>query len=116
MDELRVVFVNGLDELVTKEVLLGAFAVFGEVISVEIPIDATTLAPRGFGFVEFMDANDAKDAIDNMHESELFGRTIRVKLSNKRPAHQLKDPKKALWANQGYHRGVSNLPLAENEG
>lgn len=33
---------------------------------------------RGFGYIEFEVATDAKEAIDNMDQSELFGRTIKV--------------------------------------
>ena len=115
MDDMRIVFVNGLDEAVSKDTLLGAFAIFGEVLSVEIPIDATTLVSRGFAFVEFADANDAKDSIDNMDESELFGRTIRVKLSNKRPTTQLKDPKQAVWSDPSFPKRITQQPLAGDE-
>jgi peptidyl-prolyl isomerase E (cyclophilin E) len=108
-----ILFVGGLDAAVTREVLLGAFAVFGEVISVEIPIDIQTLESRGFGFVEFTESDDAREAIDNMDASELFGRIIRVKMSNKRPTGQLKDPRKAVWADEIYYRKVSAQPLGE---
>lgn len=33
---------------------------------------------RGFGYVEFENAEDVKDAIDNMDQSELFGKVIKV--------------------------------------
>ena len=36
---------------------------------------------RGFAFVEFELAEDAAAAIDNMNESELCGRTLRVNLA-----------------------------------
>ena len=32
---------------------------------------------RGFGYVEFSLAEDAREAIDNMDQSELFGRVIK---------------------------------------
>ena len=32
---------------------------------------------RGFGFVEYEDKADATDAIDNMHNAELYGRVLR---------------------------------------
>jgi RNA recognition motif-containing protein len=37
---------------------------------------------RGFGFVEFDLLDDAKAAIDNMHLSEIFGRTIKCSIAN----------------------------------
>lgn len=39
------------------------------------------LKHRGFGFVEFVEPEDARAAIDNMHHAELFGKTIRVSLA-----------------------------------
>jgi peptidyl-prolyl isomerase E (cyclophilin E) len=36
---------------------------------------------RGFGFVEFVEAADAQAALDNMHLSELYGRTIKVTMA-----------------------------------
>ena len=42
----------------------------------QIPLDYETEKHRGFAFVEFEQAEDAAAAVDNMHESELFGRTV----------------------------------------
>lgn len=36
---------------------------------------------RGFGFVEYELADDAKAAIDNMHLSELYGKTIKCSIA-----------------------------------
>jgi len=107
--------VAGLDETVTRDVLVGAFGVFGEIRSVDIPIDSQSGKPRGFGFVEFMDSNDAYDAVDNMDQSELYGRTIRVKFSSRKPPGQLRDPKKAVWADEIYYKKVLARPLAGDE-
>lgn len=115
MSDPRLLFVGGLDDAVSKDTLLGAFGIFGEIVSVEIPIDSNTFKPRGFAFVEFLDADDAKEAIDNMDASELFGRTIRVNVSTKRAPVQLKDPKKALWADELYFRKVVAKPMADEE-
>jgi peptidyl-prolyl isomerase E (cyclophilin E) len=32
----------------------------------------------GFGFIEFEEKEDAAAAIDNMHNSEIYGRVLRV--------------------------------------
>ncbi|KAJ1965222.1 hypothetical protein GGI12_000910 [Dipsacomyces acuminosporus] len=73
-------FVNGLDQEVTEETLHAAFIPFGEIVEVSLPPDpASSNKHRGFGFVEFEEAEDAAAAIDNMHEAELFGRTITVR-------------------------------------
>ena len=40
-----------------------------------------TVKHRGFGYVEFDETDDAQHAVDNMHESELFGRVLKVNLA-----------------------------------
>eukprot|EP00913_Durusdinium_trenchii_P001994 g1844.t1 len=74
----RTVYVGGLDEQVDRKVLEEAFVRFGELKTVEIPLDLKTGKHRGFGFVEFMELDDAQDAIDNMHHAELYGRVIKT--------------------------------------
>merc|ERR1719161_218826 len=77
----RTVYVGGIEDQVDRKVLEAAFVPFGEIKNVEIPLDLKSGKHRGFGFVEFMDAEDAQDAIDNMHHAELYGRTLRVNLA-----------------------------------
>ncbi|KAJ1826743.1 hypothetical protein LPJ56_002031 [Coemansia sp. RSA 2599] len=73
-------FVSGLDPEVTEETLHAAFIPFGEIIQVTLPPDpSSSNRHRGFGFVEFEEPEDALAAIDNMHDNELFGRTIAVR-------------------------------------
>ena len=97
-------YVGGLEESINEAILHSAFIAFGEIKDVNIPLDNTTgelqaatprsLGPqaseaahnlgvcagkhRGFGFVEYEDKADATDAIDNMHNAELYGRVLRV--------------------------------------
>lgn len=49
--------------------MLAAFIPFGEVKEVTIPLDAGTGKKRGFGFVEFEEADDAAEARDNMNSN-----------------------------------------------
>lgn len=67
-------YVGGLEENVNEDILRAAFIPFGEVKDISIPIDHATGTHRGFGFVEYEDKGDAGAAIDNMHNTELFGR------------------------------------------
>lgn len=67
-------YVGGLEDSVNEDVLKAAFIPFGEVKDVNIPVDHATGTHRGFGFVEYEDKDDAAAAIDNMHNTELFGR------------------------------------------
>ena len=71
-------YVGGLEVSVTEANLFSAFIPFGDIRDASIPLDFTSGKHRGFGFVEFEEAEDAAAAIDNMHNSELFGRVLRV--------------------------------------
>lgn len=79
------VFVGGLDtNLVTAATLSEAFIPFGEISDITLPkpeAPSSTDLHRGFGYVEFEDAADAKEAIDNMDQSELYGRVIKVAMA-----------------------------------
>ncbi|XP_050433232.1 peptidyl-prolyl cis-trans isomerase E [Adelges cooleyi] len=77
----RTVYIGGLAEEVDDKVLRSAFIPFGDIVDVQIPLDYESEKHRGFAFVEFEQPEDALDAIDNMNESEIFGRTIRVNLA-----------------------------------
>ncbi|CAG9460361.1 unnamed protein product [Pedinophyceae sp. YPF-701] len=70
-------YVGGLDESVNEGLLHAAFIPFGDVKDVNIPIDPQTGKHRGFGFVEYIDKDDAAEAIYNMHNAELQGRVLR---------------------------------------
>lgn len=62
---------------------------------------------RGFGYVEFEDPDDIKDAIDNMDQSELFGRVIKV--SAAKPPKNINEglgSKTALWEQVSFHFGI----------
>lgn len=75
------VYVGGLAPIVTSTHVHDAFIPFGEIVDVSVPKndkpDATE-PHRGFAYVEFEDAEDAKEAIDNMDQAELFGRILKV--------------------------------------
>ena len=75
------IFVGGLDNAVNIKTLHAAFVPFGEIVDISLPKPdqpSSTDPHQGFGYVEFEMAVDAKEAIDNMDQSELFGRIIKV--------------------------------------
>ncbi|XP_043199377.1 peptidyl-prolyl cis-trans isomerase E-like isoform X3 [Amphibalanus amphitrite] len=96
----RTVYVGGLADEVTEEVLQGAFIPFGDIQDIQIPLDYETEKHRGFAFVEFEQNEDAAAAVDNMHESELFGRTIRVNLA--RPLRVREGSSRPVWADDNW--------------
>lgn len=71
-------YVGGLDESVDENVLRSAFVPFGFVKDVSTPLDFESGKHKCFAFVEYERQEDARDALDNMNQSELFGRTLRV--------------------------------------
>lgn len=71
-------FVGGLPYSVTDDELQQLFAPFGDVVSAKVIIDRETNRSKGFGFVEFGNDDEAKAAIDQLHDSELGGRKIAV--------------------------------------
>ncbi|GAB5593405.1 Peptidyl-prolyl cis-trans isomerase cyp10 [Umbelopsis nana] len=107
------VFVGGLDQEVTEQLLYSAFIPFGDIISVQIPPDpASRNQHRGFGFVEFESKEDVLQAIDNMHMSELNGRVIKVNLA--KPQKLASTSNKAIWDDDAWLRKYA-LNTAEDE-
>uniref|UniRef100_A0A8C7RSL8 RRM domain-containing protein n=1 Tax=Oncorhynchus mykiss TaxID=8022 RepID=A0A8C7RSL8_ONCMY len=71
-------FVGGLSFDTTEESLAEAFAKYGNIAKVDVIRDKETGRSRGFGFVKYDNAEDAKDALDGMNGKSVDGRTIRV--------------------------------------
>lgn len=95
------VYVGGLAPLVTVTSLHDAFVPFGEIADVSLPKNEnpnSTDIHRGFAYVEYEDADDAKEAIDNMDQSEFFGRVIKVSAAKApKSADEGLGSKKAVW-------------------
>lgn len=95
------VYVGGLDQAVSAHTLAEAFVPFGEVVDISLPKpDQPNSADshRGFGYVEFDLPQDAKEAIDNMDGSELYGRTIKVAAAKpQKDASERLGSKTAIW-------------------
>ena len=100
----RTLYVGGLSPEVTERLLFGAFVPFGEISTVNIAVtpgnseylplflgifadDQARIEQRkGYGFVEFEQAEDAKAALDNMDNAELCGRVLYVKIAKAQAA------------------------------
>eukprot|EP01118_Nematostelium_gracile_P019400 TRINITY_DN8982_c0_g1_i2.p1 TRINITY_DN8982_c0_g1~~TRINITY_DN8982_c0_g1_i2.p1 ORF type:complete len:176 (+),score=38.60 TRINITY_DN8982_c0_g1_i2:16-543(+) len=72
----RTLYVGGLYESCTEDLIKAAFLPFGDIVSVNVPVDQNTQKCRGFAFVEYEETDDARQAVDNMHHAELFGKVI----------------------------------------
>jgi RNA recognition motif-containing protein len=72
------IYVGNLSFDVSEENLQKTFEAFGQVASATIVRDKYSGQPRGFGFVEMPDQNEARTAIANLNGKELLGRQMNV--------------------------------------
>ncbi|CAF3394948.1 unnamed protein product [Rotaria socialis] len=107
----RTLYVGGLAEEVDEKTLHAAFIPFGDIFEIQLPIDFETQKHRGFAFVEYETADDAATAIDNMNDSELFGRAIRVNLA--KPVRLKETSSKPVWSEDQWLSNAMNS--TENE-
>ena len=95
------VYVGGLDNVVNGRILADAFLPFGEIADVTIPkpeLPSSTEPHRGFGYIEFELPGDAKEAIENMDQSELFGRVLKVAAAKpQKESNEGLGSKTAVW-------------------
>ncbi|CAK7267348.1 hypothetical protein SEPCBS57363_002544 [Sporothrix epigloea] len=117
------VYVGGLGPQVTIANLHDAFIPFGEINNVSLPMNDTfpkrdrangtdedgipsdrgATSHRGFAYVEYEDADDAKEAIDNMDKSDFFGRTIKVTTAKEpKAASEGLGSRTALWNQEAW--------------
>ena len=78
------IYVESLHYDLSEDELKEIFESYGEVSSVRIITDKFTGRSKGFGFVEMSDSDAANQAIEELNESEVKGRTIRVNESIER--------------------------------
>eukprot|EP01041_Mallomonas_annulata_P002575 gene2575-5026_t len=87
------VFVGNLSYTTTEEQLREIFSPVGPIAGIRIVTDRDTGRPRGFAFVEYLDAATALSAIRNLDGHELNNRKLRVSYSNN---SNLKDIARAM--------------------
>lgn len=96
------IYVGSLDQAVTAQTLAEAFLPFGEIVDITLPkseAPSSNEPHRGFGYVEFEVSQDAKEAIDNMDQSELYGRIIKVAAAKpQKDSNEGLGSKTAIWA------------------
>ena len=100
--EKYILYIGNLPEQTTKQNLQSAFLPFGEIKSTEIVYDQTTNKPKGYGFVEFEEYEDAIHAIDNMNDSEFFGKVIHVTFAREKKPNE--GSLKPLWEQEIYEK------------
>lgn len=74
-------FVRNLNPKLKPDELKKVFGKYAEVKDVYLPIDYKTKEQRGFGFIEFFNQEDARDALDKTNGMELEGNRISVMIA-----------------------------------
>ncbi|MBA7713205.1 hypothetical protein ES703_122205 [subsurface metagenome] len=72
------IYVGNLSYEATEEDLQQAFEGFGQVESVNVIKDKYSGRSKGFGFVEMPAKDEAQSAINELNDTELKGRTLKV--------------------------------------
>lgn len=77
-------FIKNLDPDIEVSQLHDAFANFGEIISCKIPSDLVTkdgekkYVSRGYGYVQFRNPDDAKQAMTDLKDASINGRPVEI--------------------------------------
>jgi RNA recognition motif-containing protein len=79
-------YVGNLSFSTSEDRLREIFSAHGEVTSATLVMDRETGRPRGFGFVEFANAEHAKAAITALHGVNIDGRDLTVNEAKPREA------------------------------
>jgi len=72
------IYVGNLSYQMTDDDLRDLFSSYGEVDSARVIMDKFTGRSKGFGFVEMSDDNAARTAIEELNDSDVQGRNIKV--------------------------------------
>ncbi len=80
-------YVVGLAYNVTREILADRFSSCGTVESATVMINKITDLPDGFGFVEMSTESEAQEAIQNLHGTDVEGRTSRCRRHDHGQSH-----------------------------
>ena len=75
---MKNIYVGNLDFNVSDDELRQAFAAYGQVDNVTILKDRDTGQPRGFGFVEMANDEEAEKAINGINGTQLGSRVLNV--------------------------------------
>ena len=72
------IYVGNLSFRATEAEVEGLFSAYGQVDSVALINDRETGRPRGFGFVEMANDDEARKAIEELDGQDLGGRPLRI--------------------------------------
>lgn len=88
---MKKLFVGNLSWDTSEEELQKHFEACGKVVSVKIITDKNTGKSKGFGFVEMEAADEAKAAIEKLHDTTVRNRNLRVSLAQERQERPMRE-------------------------
>ncbi|KAG7209390.1 hypothetical protein KM043_015486 [Ampulex compressa] len=71
-------YVGSLHFNITEDMLRGIFEPFGKIDNIQLIMDPETGRSKGYGFLTFRNADDAKKALEQLNGFELAGRPMKV--------------------------------------
>lgn len=95
-------FLGNLSFGVERDNLYELFGKYGEIISVRIPTHPETEQPKGFGYVQYSNIDDAKKALEGLQGEQIDNRPVRLDYSTPRPQN---DDRRGGRGGRGGSRG-----------
>ncbi|XP_016985787.1 RNA-binding protein 39 isoform X2 [Drosophila rhopaloa] len=71
-------YVGSLHFNITEDMLRGIFEPFGKIDAIQLIMDTETGRSKGYGFITYHNADDAKKALEQLNGFELAGRLMKV--------------------------------------
>jgi len=71
-------YVGNLHCNISEEMMRGIFEPFGRIQSIQLQKDPETDRSKGYGFITYMEAEDAKKAMEHLNGFELAGKDMKV--------------------------------------
>uniref|UniRef100_A0A336LJK2 CSON003667 protein n=1 Tax=Culicoides sonorensis TaxID=179676 RepID=A0A336LJK2_CULSO len=71
-------YVGSLHFNITEDMLRGIFEPFGEIDNIQLIMDTETGRSKGYGFITYHNADEAKKALEQLNGFELAGRPMKV--------------------------------------
>ncbi|KAK1236973.1 hypothetical protein MKX08_007921 [Trichoderma sp. CBMAI-0020] len=109
VDDGRSIFVRSLPPGVTNESLTDFFSEYFAVKHATVVVDQETKESRGFGFVSFADADDARDAKAALDKKEWDGRRIRIEVAEPRQRNADEADKRPGKGREAFQRPSTKL-------
>ena len=78
------IYVGNLNYDISEEELRTIFEEHGAVDSVKIIMDKYSGRSKGFGFIEMPNDNEGQNAVENLADTDIKGRTLKVNKARER--------------------------------